>query len=724
MSSTLCNTAIGYADLNWCVLPLYSICDGRCTCGAVDCASPGKHPHARYAPHGVKDATQDSKLIRGWLTDSSIVNLGVRTGEVSGIIVIDVDDRHGGFESLKQVGPLPGTAVVQTGNGQHLYFRWPEGAGPVYSSAGKLGPGLDVRANGGYVVAPPSIHASGAQYKWLIDPRAGLAELPPCILDKLIKVPSWTMAEPIGDAIPVGKRDSTLTSLAGTMRRRGMSPKAILAALREENQRCEEPLPDKDLVRIARSIGSKPSASSDNGVTSSDPTGRELVTVCLADVEPRPVAWFWRNRFPLGKLSMLVGNPGLGKSFLSLFMAAKVSAGGYWPESNGSVDPLFAVPQGRVVILTAEDDLEDTVRPRLDDMGADCRNILAVSGIRTDNQGLGHVDLRRDIERLERMIECVGNVKLVIIDPISAYLGDVDSHKNAEVRGMLALLSKLAEHHGAVVLGVSHLNKNQSTSAVTRVQGSLAFTAAPRAVWLVTQDSDDEKRRLLVPVKTNICTDPTSMAFRVVDGTLIFERDLLKLNCNDLLTENQGNNPDGSAVAQAKTWLKDLLSDGRVRSTEVFEMAKREGVAKRTLTRAKAALDIQSQKEGIGPAASWYWKLADRGKSTTLILLASLALFGYFGPRTEGRQAFFKGCQWPSSKNAKIKLIIGLIDQRTPRAPGDSEIAREVYVQPRKLCDLALRDYGWSHEETPSDVASSPELVSASRDTNVLSLRV
>lgn len=254
----MCKAAIAYADLGFLVLPLWSARDGRCDCGHAGCDSPGKHPHGRHAPHGLKDATRDKAVICSWFSDGQLVNIGIRTGPESGILVLDVDPRHGGDESLKKLGPLPDTATVQTGGGGcHAYFKCPDGWN-IRNSAGKLGPGLDIRGAGGYVVAPPSVHVSGGVYKWLRDPRGGLADLPQHILEKLIEKPAPVKANaPVNGIIPKGQRDNTLTSLAGTMRRRGMTEGTILAALREENKRCEEPLSDGDLQRIARSIGRK-----------------------------------------------------------------------------------------------------------------------------------------------------------------------------------------------------------------------------------------------------------------------------------------------------------------------------------------------------------------------------------------------------------------------------------------------------------------------------------
>jgi hypothetical protein len=157
----MCEAAIAYAGLGFWVLPLWSAHDGRCDCGCANCDSLGKHPHGWHAPHGLKDGARDKAVIRSWFTDGKLVNIGIRTGPESGILGLDIDPRHGGDESLKKLGPLPETATVQTGGGgRHLHFKYPDGLS-IRNSAGKLGPGLDIRGAGGNLVAPPSLHVSG-----------------------------------------------------------------------------------------------------------------------------------------------------------------------------------------------------------------------------------------------------------------------------------------------------------------------------------------------------------------------------------------------------------------------------------------------------------------------------------------------------------------------------------------------------------------------------------
>ncbi|MHC5172340.1 MAG: bifunctional DNA primase/polymerase, partial [Planctomycetota bacterium] len=157
--------AKAYAEKGWAVLPVHTIIEGRCTCGKADCSSAGKHP---ATPRGVKDATTDADQIQQWFANGRVLNIGIAAGAASGLAVLDIDPKDNGDESIKKYR-VPDTLEVITGSGgKHYYFTDPEGQ--TGNSVGKLGRGIDVRGNNGYVVAPPSLHASGAEYRWRIDP--------------------------------------------------------------------------------------------------------------------------------------------------------------------------------------------------------------------------------------------------------------------------------------------------------------------------------------------------------------------------------------------------------------------------------------------------------------------------------------------------------------------------------------------------------------------------
>jgi hypothetical protein len=262
---TVATEALHYASaLGWKIFPLHTPVDeGVCSCGKADCQSIGKHPRT---PRGLKDATTDPEQIKRWWQKWPDANIGIATGAVSGLLVIDVDPRHGGWQGLeeffKRTGEVfPPTVEVITGSGgRHFFFRMPDA--DIRNSAGNLGAGLDVRANGGYVVAAPSVHASGNRYQWTNE-ELPLADVPYGVLKELIVKPrivrgasntatthKWT-----GGVIPDGSRNKTLfQQVACSMRARGAGEQEILDALVDANQRCSPPLNSDHLEDMARRV--------------------------------------------------------------------------------------------------------------------------------------------------------------------------------------------------------------------------------------------------------------------------------------------------------------------------------------------------------------------------------------------------------------------------------------------------------------------------------------
>ena len=247
--------AMEYAKLGWQVLPVHTIIDGKCSCGKPDCTSAGKHP---ATPNGVKDATFDPDQLKRWFGNGHLYNIGIASGLESKLAILDIDPKHGGDKTIKQY-TVPRTLKVITGSGGcHFYFADPEGA--MRNSSGKLGDGLDVRGTGGYVVAPPSLHASGAEYRWAIDPRAmQLAQVPAWMKNGRHEATGIRLKENDEDPIPAGQRNDKLASIAGAMRRQGCDAEAIVSALISINQRrCQPPLAFDELRRIADSIARYP----------------------------------------------------------------------------------------------------------------------------------------------------------------------------------------------------------------------------------------------------------------------------------------------------------------------------------------------------------------------------------------------------------------------------------------------------------------------------------
>ena len=245
-----------------------------------------------------------------------------------------------------------------------------------------------------------------------------------------------------------------------------------------------------------------------------DSTGQGLIVRCVQDIQAKPVRWLWHGRFARGKVSLIAGHPGLGKSQIGLSMAGIGSTGGLWPVDRTRCE------RGSVVILSAEDDAADTIRPRLEAAGADLSRIHIIDAVPDGFNAAGTpvhraFNLSADLGRLESLLKRLCDVALILIDPASAYLGKVESHSNAEVRALLAPLADLAARYSAAVVGISHLSKAAGTEALLRIQGSVAFAAAARAAWGVARDKEDPARRLFLPLKNNIGTDEAGLAFRI-----------------------------------------------------------------------------------------------------------------------------------------------------------------------------------------------------------------
>jgi putative DNA primase/helicase len=270
--------ALRYAALGLAVLPLHRPVDrdGRllCSCGKADCPSPAKHPVGRLAPRGLRDASRDPHLLGAWF-ERERWNVGIATGAVSGIVAIDIDPRHGGDEALAALeaehGPLPATWRFLTGGGgEHILFRHPGGI--VKNSAGVIGPGIDVRGDGGYIVAPPSFHISGWPYTISVDhhpDEVALAEAPDWLLNRILESPPADKARKATqwrtltrEGAVNGERNVSIAKLSGLLLGRRIDPHVCLDLMLAFNAiRCKPPLPEDEVVATVASIARREFAS-------------------------------------------------------------------------------------------------------------------------------------------------------------------------------------------------------------------------------------------------------------------------------------------------------------------------------------------------------------------------------------------------------------------------------------------------------------------------------
>jgi putative DNA primase/helicase len=351
--------------------------------------------------------------------------------------------------------------------------------------------------------------------------------------------------------------------------------------------------------------------------------GRALVILRASDIEMTPVAWLWLHKLALGKLSLIAGEPGLGKSQLTAALAAVMTTGGLWPCSSERA------PLGNVVIFSAEDDPSDTVVPRLKAAGADLERVRIVSSVESGaarSKTQHSFNLQTDLVLLELAITNLGDVRLIIIDPITSYLGKVDSHKNAEIRSVLEPVAQMAVRRGVAVVGVTHFSKGGGTSAINRFIGSIGFIAAARAAFVVTADpeSDDPARRLFIPVKNNLAPKGDGLSFRIEqqlleNGILVsrieWGNEAITRTADEILQAIAGDG-DSPARTEAEDFLRTILANGERLAKEIEAEAKEAGISWRTVRRAQKALGIRSYRkaesgDGLGKAGHWYWSLPD-----------------------------------------------------------------------------------------------------------------
>ena len=307
-----------------------------------------------------------------------------------------------------------------------------------------------------------------------------------------------------------------------------------------------------------------------------------LAVVNMAEVKPEKLSWLWPQRIPQSKLTLLVGNPGVGKSFLTTDIAARISTGRAWP------DQMLRRKPGSVIMLSAEDDIADTIRPRLDAAGADVSRIHLIKGlIRPNTDYIGMFTLDQDVHRLHLLLKEIKDVKLIIIDPITAYMGKADSNNGGDVRGVLTPLASLASEFRITVLAVTHLNKGQGGMALYRALGSISYTAAPRAVHLVGTNPEDKEQRLILPIKLNVGKMPPGIAYRIVDGKILWDKGEVNQTPESLLNFEHDASEEPSALVEAMDWLRLKLADGPRKSSELQCESRRDGISWATIRRAK-----------------------------------------------------------------------------------------------------------------------------------------
>ncbi len=313
------------------------------------------------------------------------------------------------------------------------------------------------------------------------------------------------------------------------------------------------------------------------------------------ELEPAKIDWIWPYHLARGKITLIEGDPGKGKGLITMDVAARLSRGGEMPDGAPSA-------RSRVLFMTGEDDMADTEMPRLEAAGADLSRIFFLKP-REDHNAWR---LLEDADTLEEQVRFCG-ADLLIIDPLTEFLANVDTHRDNEVRVVLGRLRDLAKATRCAVLAVRHLNKGAGTAAIYRGGGSIAFTGAARFVFTVGQDPEDRSRRAFAMTKCNVAPELPTLIYRPVAAGSTARIEWL--GKSGLTADQILEIPHDRPKDQAREFLEQALSEGPVAAAEVMELAEKEGISRATIKRVKQQMAVQSAKVADG----WQWSIEDQG---------------------------------------------------------------------------------------------------------------
>lgn len=514
--------ALEYASYGWSVFPVHSIINNRCTCGQPDCG--GKHPRT---PRGCKDATTDEFIIRGWWSKWPDANVAIATGKISNIVVLDIDPKNDGMASAKKLiekcGEIPMTCQVVTGgSGYHIYFAYPDGV--EIKNTTRLGglPGLDVRADGGYVVAPPSNHVLG-HYKWREGHRyqeVRLAEPSPKILDyfcnprKLIddtqkasssgtqlslqQNPAGWVENTLG-TLSEGNRNDSFAKITGKLHRGGLEAKEIITLLEPHAERARFPLVEleKEVEGICRRYP--------NNVKDSPKEEIELKPVAFSEmVEPPPQENLVGDLIPKNHTSLMYSDGGHGKSFIALALGFHIVTG----------QPFLGKPTQKCNVLYCDWELTEEDHARRGHL------IARGMGLAKPPENIHYLQMNHSLgtvfPKLRQTI-CNYGIGLVIIDSLGLAAGvDPESAKQmipffAEIRS-LGVTTLIIDHQSKLQNGQMYRSKTPF--------GSVFKSNLSRSVFQLRRTGGDVNitKLILTPTKSNFGALPENIALSLVFG--------------------------------------------------------------------------------------------------------------------------------------------------------------------------------------------------------------
>jgi len=313
---------------------------------------------------------------------------------------------------------------------------------------------------------------------------------------------------------------------------------------------------------------------------------KELITTSFSDIKKEPVNWIWKGRIPRGTMTLVAGHPGVGKSFFTTWLIAKLSKGEPLPDEEQWTQGEKTRPYSSLII-SAEDDENSIIKPRLEANKAD------LSRIEFFNRPLDFsVD---DLLDLETVLNKRPDICIIIIDPLGAFLGKVDCFRDPDIRQRLMPLIDMAKKRKITPISVAHFNKREDSELITKVSGSIAFTGVARSILGISydvrdnNDPDAQDVRLLSSLKMNLMRKPDTLAFKIKDDlSILFEKESTKIDPEYIFSKGQREKKERYLFNEQ--WLLEYLKSGEKSSSAVIEAAQEEGIPQNTLYRAKRKL--------------------------------------------------------------------------------------------------------------------------------------
>lgn len=338
-------------------------------------------------------------------------------------------------------------------------------------------------------------------------------------------------------------------------------------------------------------------------------TTRILTTRAVDEFDRREVEWLWYPFFPSGMITTLFGDGAVGKSTVALDIAARITKGRPLPRFGN--EPEERKPKGSVLILSKEEDIGLIIRPRLEAAGADVTRVhtLGYAGA-NDPREFDVIDrLDTTMGEVEQLIIEVGDVRLLIVDPITDFTGKTDIYRDDQVRAFLSPFARIAAKHNLAIVNILHLNKKTDLGVRHRVMGSVAFPNVSRSSVLIAKSHDEPERRYMLQEKANLTPEKRSVAFNMRNvrnlPRIEWEQDWQTVNADDVLS-----NKGPTKQKQAAELLRELLDEGPMPATVVQERADALGIGFSTLKAAKKEVNVRSEKRAEG----WWWSLSRRSR--------------------------------------------------------------------------------------------------------------